>query len=751
LIQYLFPSPDGVVLTYNSRNADPIGRLAQKKRFDVLNRLIMIAILGAKNRSLTQQELEDAILDTLIPVLDIPSYEKLKQTALKILTSVTGPNASERNLLVENLQIKNLDANKQALSLMKLIPFFHQMIDEEKSSEDLTLTTGYELSNTLKKSLKSFWRNEAIEVRILSDFTKILAQAIIQGRKPGIYPQHSVIYSLMAFAWKIADDVKELEPLTEVLAPSKDLKAQPFLEKDYDQGIETFIQLMNKDPEKVPFEEIVLYTQGFDAYKRLIPPLIPYNSTPGYPDCGETSLRNLFYILLGDRGVVTPEHLKAFLEKLEAKLKEINTFKLTYEFTHNSQEEHKSNDPIPSGPIEFKSNYPLLVPFIQYFLDYPSISHARTAKAHQAWSDVVANLNKRATASNLTMDTIQYRETKDTIGECNLPGDGGIQNMFRVITALFKVKIQTFEDVLPLFHRANHIIECECSEDQLKQSTNITLDFDFNGKRAFQWEITKNHFVIKSKERNDQDPSARITKETFLKIQDPWVQTLALPTSWPQVSPPLLQPFHLWRFDYGDAEELLPAVDWILYQGELKNEKDWKALYPSLIRNGLAKRVVWTDENAQNRIKTLLSCDPYRPVLESFIPKDITLKGNLDLKQSLFDSCKYGYCGFITHILDKNPLWIEARSSYGVSTPLHYAAYHGQTGVVKILLDKGAKIEDQGKYRYTPLNWAARKGHTEVVKILLEHKAKVEQKDIDVAKNIELKKLLQNAYDAQPK
>ena len=62
LIQYLFPSPDGVIVVHNARNGDPIGRLAKNKRFDVLNRLIKLAIFYLKSPLLTQTELEAGIL-----------------------------------------------------------------------------------------------------------------------------------------------------------------------------------------------------------------------------------------------------------------------------------------------------------------------------------------------------------------------------------------------------------------------------------------------------------------------------------------------------------------------------------------------------------------------------------------------------------------------------------------------------------------------------------------------------------------
>jgi ankyrin repeat protein len=50
--------------------------------------------------------------------------------------------------------------------------------------------------------------------------------------------------------------------------------------------------------------------------------------------------------------------------------------------------------------------------------------------------------------------------------------------------------------------------------------------------------------------------------------------------------------------------------------------------------------------------------------------------------------------------------------------------------VVKLLLDKGAKLESrEDHYGQTPLIWAAKNGNDMVVKPLLEKGAKLESKD----------------------
>lgn len=62
-------------------------------------------------------------------------------------------------------------------------------------------------------------------------------------------------------------------------------------------------------------------------------------------------------------------------------------------------------------------------------------------------------------------------------------------------------------------------------------------------------------------------------------------------------------------------------------------------------------------------------------------------------------------------------------------TPLHRAAYEGQVGEVRKLLEAGADVMARTDRQVTPLHLAVLQGHLEVVEVLLEHKADPEAKD----------------------
>ena len=61
----------------------------------------------------------------------------------------------------------------------------------------------------------------------------------------------------------------------------------------------------------------------------------------------------------------------------------------------------------------------------------------------------------------------------------------------------------------------------------------------------------------------------------------------------------------------------------------------------------------------------------------------------------------------------------------GCRTPLINAILYDQTETVKVLIDKGADVNEKGRDNFTALHWAAFYGKTEMVKILLSKGAEV--------------------------
>jgi len=76
--------------------------------------------------------------------------------------------------------------------------------------------------------------------------------------------------------------------------------------------------------------------------------------------------------------------------------------------------------------------------------------------------------------------------------------------------------------------------------------------------------------------------------------------------------------------------------------------------------------------------------------------------------------------------IDADPGYLTAESSFGW-TPLHFAAYGGNLGVAKLLLDRGAPIDRRAntKFRNTPLQVSLLTGQEEMAAFLVSRGADV--------------------------
>jgi ankyrin repeat protein len=111
-----------------------------------------------------------------------------------------------------------------------------------------------------------------------------------------------------------------------------------------------------------------------------------------------------------------------------------------------------------------------------------------------------------------------------------------------------------------------------------------------------------------------------------------------------------------------------------------------------------------------------------------------TLKHKLTSNSKLLANySKKGNIVEVTRLLDNG---INPNSKYKVSytldpelmqdaTPLHWAAINKHTELVKLLLDRGAKINARDVFGFTAMHWAARNGNTELVELLLDRGANI--------------------------
>lgn len=106
---------------------------------------------------------------------------------------------------------------------------------------------------------------------------------------------------------------------------------------------------------------------------------------------------------------------------------------------------------------------------------------------------------------------------------------------------------------------------------------------------------------------------------------------------------------------------------------------------------------------------------------DPIIIKEITKTNLADVDYSDFDIVKAVQYGATTRVLEL----IEAGHDVNVPdndtvTLLHWAAINNRTEIVRLLLEKNAKVDSiGGDLNATPLQWATRQGHLATVVLLI--------------------------------
>ncbi|BDU73623.1 ankyrin repeat domain-containing protein [Mesoterricola silvestris] len=317
-------------------------------------------------------------------------------------------------------------------------------------------------------------------------FAALLQEAVWdETRHPGgIYPPDIVEVALLAYAWKAADHVSELyEALTPLLRRPKG--PLPVYDAAYHEAhADALWERMGADaPGPAPSpEDALLLLYGCEAFQtRSLPSLVSYamaqykGST--YPDCGETSLRNFFNIVLSRKGAIAPETPKAFLARCAG-----------------PREEPKGPDPSPAG----------LGLLARYYRHHGRIAGQFSREARDAWSEVVSNRN----APGADPLPIVYG-AKDH----NLSARPGLENMLNLIAHL--LPLSALSHPWPLdpgarFEEAGRKLDALCTVvseegftvdwsaggEKRVESAHPTLAFSINGRPAFAWTFAVHHYTM---------------------------------------------------------------------------------------------------------------------------------------------------------------------------------------------------------------------------------------------------------------
>ncbi|OPY01452.1 MAG: Ankyrin repeat protein [Syntrophorhabdus sp. PtaB.Bin047] len=96
------------------------------------------------------------------------------------------------------------------------------------------------------------------------------------------------------------------------------------------------------------------------------------------------------------------------------------------------------------------------------------------------------------------------------------------------------------------------------------------------------------------------------------------------------------------------------------------------------------------------------------------------------------EACRFGHPDIVRLLLEKGAK-VNARRKDDGHTPLHEACMHGHVDAASLLIEKGAKVNAKNTWGATPFHAACATGELDLARLLLEHGADLESRtDADI-------------------
>jgi hypothetical protein len=230
-----------------------------------------------------------------------------------------------------------------------------------------------------------------------------------------LYPKNIVVISLLAFFAKVANDKSDFNKLSFLM--KGEFEDTIFTRDDYIKLRGDFLKDEALPAPEIDFQDVenaFLMAIGYEKYENPFAKPIYYRgdtcviNTSPFPDCGETSLRNIIMLLLAERGQIDIERFDDIWKKMK--------------FIQGVKHEGSAFEQM-----------------VKYFTTYPLLENASLKKAHDDWAQVVSNLNS---PGKQELEDIQYGHEKsgrkfEIKGDFSNIGVKGVINMLNVISKVF--------------------------------------------------------------------------------------------------------------------------------------------------------------------------------------------------------------------------------------------------------------------------------------------------------------------------
>lgn len=440
----------------------------------------------------TDQQLRDFAAEKKIDFKETWQEKLVEELTQKIVKKELADNKDNniKGILKEISSEYNLDfdGTKKTTDNLKILKKQLETLQRERTVPNLSPIS------LVSIAIETFEKDNSTLANLLVDAYEAQGKLANPVELPNeyLYPENIVVTALLAFFVKVANDKTELNALPFLMdEPFKENTA--FTKEQYFQN-KQYVNQIIQDSQNNP-EPAFLMAKGFEAFDSPLSQPVNYlGSTPYqeqvFPDCGETSLRNVLAIFLSatNGGVISEKALDSLKQKIK----------------------FPTNMPLENSPLS---------KMMSYFSSHRDVTSAASVKNHTDWAEVVSDLNQGQVPT--TLNDVQYGRPNDKgVNTFEIKSNfdinvKGIVNMFNVIAKLIPDEVlnERWSDYRELrFQQISKKLDQFCellSWSNLKLSwenkntKDNTIDNEFlnivfknNDAPIFEWRFVPGHFQL---------------------------------------------------------------------------------------------------------------------------------------------------------------------------------------------------------------------------------------------------------------